>query len=65
METIIWTIIVGAGLLVCGHYLGTRKVNETVAMALNHFMQELVTNKMITEKKLKEYIIKNYGPKRK
>jgi len=58
---IILTALVGLGLLACGFYLGRKGVDAIIALAIRDFIQELIKAKLLNEKKLNAYIVKNYG----
>ncbi len=63
MEILFYTIFVGLALLACGFYLGRQGEDLMVAAALKAFIEEMIKAKVINEKKLTAYILKNYGGK--
>jgi hypothetical protein len=65
MEITIYTALVGLGLLACGYYLGVRNSQKQmeiiIAFTLRQFINELIENRVVTHKKIENYILKNYG----
>ena len=55
------TFLVGGGLLLCGFWLGRAGQDLVIAAALRVFIDEMITAKIINEKKLTSYILKKYG----
>jgi len=55
------TFIVGGALLLCGFYLGRAGQDLVIAAALRVFIDEMITAKIINQKKLEKYILKKYA----
>ena len=63
VESVVYTVIVGGLLIVCGYLIGRRNSNIHASLVLHDFLKNMVEDKMIDMTELQNYLKRRYNVK--